>query len=118
MWSGVDSGQAPFPHVQRGPFPGAEILGTVEPTSPASRRVLVVFTRLLAALACCGLLLLAGCTDDSSSAGPPPSTPTSAPSSPDSSPSQKAETPEEFVRRWVAADTKMQNSGEGGTYRR
>jgi hypothetical protein len=76
-----------------------------------------VFTRLLVALACCGLLLMAGCTDDSSTADPPPSTAATTPSSPDSSPTQKAETPEEFVRRWVDVDREMQNSGETKEFR-
>ena len=56
--------------------------------------------RFLAALTCCGLLALSSCSDDSSSSADPPSpTPTSTSSEP--SPTQEAETPEEFVRRWV-----------------
>jgi len=72
--------------------------------------------RFLAALTCCGLLALSSCSDESSSSADPPSpTPTSTSSEP--SPSQEAETPEEFVRRWVDADTHMQNTGDGADYR-
>ena len=61
--------------------------------------------RFLAALTCCGLLALSACSDDSSSSADPPSpTPTSTSSEP--SPTQAAETPEEFVRRWVEVDTR------------
>jgi hypothetical protein len=80
-------------------------------------RVLVV-KRFLAALTCCGLLSLAACSDDSSSSADPPSpTPTASSSSTEPSPTPDAETPEEFVRRWVDADTHMQNTGDGDDYR-
>jgi hypothetical protein len=83
---------------------------------PGSREVLVV-KRFLAALTCCGLLALSSCSDDSSSSADPPSpTPTSTSSEP--SPTQEAETPEEFVRRWVEVDREMQNSGETAEYLR
>src|SRR4051812_19640996 len=95
------------------PFRGGKFVGTVDLTSPASRRVLVVLTRPLAAVICCGLLALMGCSDESSSsADPPPATTTAASSSPESTPSQDSETPEEFVRRWVETDREMQNSGD------
>ena len=75
--------------------------------------------RLLASLACCGLLALAGCSDDSSSAGPDPS-PSVSSSEPSPSPTETedAESPEEFVRRWVDVDREMQNSGDTDAYRR
>jgi hypothetical protein len=75
--------------------------------------------RLLASLACCSLLALAGCSDDSSSAGPDP-TPSASSAEPSPSPTETddAETPEEFVRRWVDVDRKMQNSGDTDEYRR
>ena len=68
-------------------------------------------TRFLAVLACCGLLSLAACTDGSSSATDPP-TPSVSSSSADPTPTEEAETPEEFVQRWVEADSEMENSGE------
>ncbi len=73
--------------------------------------------RFLAALTCCGLLALSSCSDDSSSSADPPSpTPTSTSSEP--SPTQEAETPEEFVRRWVEADTRdAEHRGNGGVPR-
>ena len=73
-------------------------------------------TRFLAVLACCGLLSLAACTDGSSSATDPP-TPSVSSSSADPTPTEEAETPEEFVRRWVQVDREMQNSGDTGEYR-
>ena len=72
--------------------------------------------RYLAALACCGLLSLSACSDDSSSSADPP-TPTPSSSEPTSTPTEERETPEEFVRRWVEADTHMQNTGDGAEYR-
>ena len=67
--------------------------------------------RFLAALTCCGLLALSSCSDDSSSSADPPSpTPTSTSSEP--SPTEEAETPEEFVRRWVEVEHEMQNTGD------
>ena len=70
--------------------------------------------RFLAALTCCGLLALFGCSDDSSSSADPPSpTPTST----STSPTPDAETPEEFVRRWVEVSNEMQNTGKTGEYR-
>ena len=47
---------------------------------------------------------------------PPPLTPaTFTASSP--TPTEQAETAEEFIRRWVAVDTKMQNTGDTAGYR-
>jgi hypothetical protein len=64
------------------------------------------------------MLSLSGCSDDSSSSADPATpSPTASSSSADPSPTEDAETPEEFVRRWVEADTKMTHTGETGTYR-
>ena len=71
--------------------------------------------RFLAALTCCGLLALSSCSDDSSSSADPP-TPSSTSSEP--SPTQAAETPEEFVRRWVDLNTSMQNTGNTKAFRK
>jgi len=72
--------------------------------------------RFLAALTCCGLLALPSCSDDSSSSAEPPS-PTPSSTSSEPSPTQEAETPEEFVRRWVEVSNEMQNTGETEAYR-
>ena len=72
--------------------------------------------RPLAALACC--LVLAACSDDSSSTAAPPTPTTSAPSDPTSSPTEEAESPEDFVRRWVDVDREMQNTGDTKEYRK
>ena len=73
--------------------------------------------RFLAALTCCGLLALSSCSDDSSSSADPPSpTPTSTSSEP--SPTQEAETPEEFVRRWVeVGHARCRTPANGADYR-
>ncbi len=73
-------------------------------------------TRGLVALMCCASLWVSGCSGASSStATPTPSVPDS--SAPTSTPTPERETPEEFVRRWVEADTHMQNTGDGAEYR-
>jgi hypothetical protein len=78
-----------------------------------------VVRRLLAALACCLCALLSACSDDSSSTAEPPVTsPTVRTSDPTSSPTDEAESPEDFVRRWVEVDKEMQNSGDTKEYRR
>jgi hypothetical protein len=70
----------------------------------------------LLVLSCIASLWVSGCSGDASStAGPTPSVPTS--SAPTSTPTPERETPEEFVRRWVEADTHMQNTGDGTEYR-
>jgi hypothetical protein len=65
-------------------------------------------------------LMLAGCTDDASSTATPAdptSPPTTASTSAEPSPTPDDETPEEFVRRWVAEYNAMQNSGDTETFR-
>jgi len=74
--------------------------------------------RFLAAVACCGVLPLSACSgDSSSSADPVTPSPTASSSSAEPSPTEEPESPEEFVERWVDADTAMQNSGDTDTYR-
>jgi hypothetical protein len=75
--------------------------------------------RLLIALSCLASLWLSGCsTTSSSTADPPAPTPAVSSGTVEPSATPVPETPEEFVRRWVAADTRMQNTGDGGEYRR
>jgi hypothetical protein len=70
----------------------------------------------LLVLSCIASLWVSGCSGDASStAGPTPSVPTS--SAPTSTPTPERETPEEFVRRWVEVDRKMQNTGDTAEYR-
>ena len=73
--------------------------------------------RVFIALCCLASLWLSGCSDSSSSSADPP-TPSPSSSSPAPSPTEVPETPEAFVRRWVEADTHMQNTGDGADYRR
>jgi len=73
-------------------------------------------SRRLAALAVVlPLVVLGGCGDNPK---PKPYDPpaTSASPSPTTSTPPAAETPEAFIRRWVAADTKMQNTGDTAPY--
>lgn len=62
-------------------------------------------------------VLLAGCSDDPE---PTPKIPEPTSSSPSptepASEEPEAESPEEFIRRWVEANTRMQNSGEIDEY--
>lgn len=64
------------------------------------------------------LLLFTSCSDDSSDAGDPPtsSPPTSSSPTPTTSTPPEDETPEEFIRRWIDEDTRMQNTGETDAY--
>jgi hypothetical protein len=73
--------------------------------------------RRLLALALAGPVLLAGCSDDAAPTPkmPEPSTSSSTPT-PTESEAPEAESPEEFVRRWVEVDREMQNTGETGAY--
>lgn len=74
--------------------------------------------RVFIVLCCLVSLSLSGCSDSSSSsASSDPPSPTPSSSSPSPSPTEEPETPEEFVRRWVDADTEMQNTGDGEDYR-
>lgn len=73
-----------------------------------------------AAIAAAALLSLnAACTDDS----PPPSPATTSSSTPASptptttSPTPQPESAEAFIRRWVEADIRMQNTGDAAEYR-
>jgi hypothetical protein len=74
-------------------------------------------TAAIAAAALVGLT--AACTDDA----PPPPTPTSSSSTPTSpAPTSTSSTPqpesaEAFIRRWVEADIRMQNTGDAAEYR-
>jgi hypothetical protein len=62
-------------------------------------------------------VLLAGCSDDPE---PTPKMPEPTSSSPSPSPTEseepEAESPEEFIRRWVEASNEMQNTGETAEY--
>jgi hypothetical protein len=62
-------------------------------------------------------VLLAGCSDDPE---PTPKMPESTSSSPTPSPTEseepEAESPEEFIRRWVEVDREMQNTGNIDEY--
>ncbi len=64
-------------------------------------------------------LLLAGCEGDAPAPSPSVSPPSSSAVSPSesTSPSAKAETAEEFIRRWIEAQTAMQNSGDTSEFR-
>lgn len=73
-----------------------------------------------AAIAAAALLgLTAACTEDT----PPPSPPASSSSTPTSptptttSPTPQPESAEAFIRRWVEADIRMQNTGDATEYR-
>ena len=63
---------------------------------------------------CLVVLLLAGCGggDDDSVADPPVAPATSSPTA-----SPQRESPEHFIRRWAAEDTRMQNTGETANFR-
>ena len=77
-----------------------------------------MLVRRALALALVVPLLLAGCSEDE----PEPKMPDPPPTSLEPSPSPtETETPEvesaeDFIRRWVAADREMQNTGEIGDY--
>ncbi|MFN8196324.1 MAG: hypothetical protein U0R80_18815 [Nocardioidaceae bacterium] len=66
----------------------------------------------MAALLAAALLSLGGCGDDDPPPPPPSSSTPTSPSPTTSSPTSQAESAEEFIRRWVDEDIKMQNSGE------
>ena len=74
--------------------------------------------RLLVALTCCVPLWVSGCSDPAATSTPPPPPTTSTTLSPTSAATEHAETPEEFVLRWVEVNTEMQNSGNTKTFRR
>jgi hypothetical protein len=61
------------------------------------------------------LVLLAACGGGGDSVADPPVSPSSTSSSPTVPP--KHESPQAFIRRWAAEDTRMQNSGETSTFR-
>lgn len=62
-------------------------------------------------------VLLAGCSDDPERTPKMPDPTSSSPTpSPTESEEPEAESPEEFIRRWVEANTRMQNSGEVEEY--
>jgi hypothetical protein len=65
------------------------------------------------------LSVLTGCSDDVSSARPPtvPASSPSTSSTADPSPTPDEQTPEEFVRAWVAEYNAMQNTGETEKFR-
>lgn len=73
--------------------------------------------RTAAIVAAALLGLTAACTDDS----PPPPTPTTSSSTPTSptpttSPTPQPESAEAFIRRWVEADIRMQNTGDAANF--
>ena len=68
--------------------------------------------RILAAALTAPLLTLAACGGGGSIADPPIS---SAPSS--SPPTQHRETPEHFIRRWAAEDTRIEKTGDMAHFR-
>ncbi len=85
-----------------------------------TRRRSGIISRFCAAGLALGLLMLAGCTDDEPDPPPPTSSTPSSPTStePTDSPSPDPESAEDFIRRWVEEDIKMQNTGETGSFRR
>ena len=78
----------------------------------------LMHVRRLLALALAVPLLLAGCSDE---AKPTPKMPDSTSSSPTTEPSEtetpEAESPEDFIRRWVKAGDEMQVTGKTKDYR-
>jgi hypothetical protein len=71
--------------------------------------------RLLIALSCLASLGLSSCSNaTSSTADPPPTPPTVSQGTDEPSPSPTPETPEEFVRRWVAVANQLGRDGEPG----
>lgn len=76
-----------------------------------------MLVRSALALALAVPLLLAGCTDEPEPKMPDPTPSSSAPSpSPSESETAEVESAEEFIRRWVAVNTEMQNSGSVDEY--
>jgi hypothetical protein len=71
--------------------------------------------RTLAGALSAPLLLLAACGGDDTSVADPPVSPGSTSSSPTAPPQR--ETPEHFIRRWAAEDTKIQRTGKTSTFR-
>jgi hypothetical protein len=68
----------------------------------------------LAAALLATTLLLTACGDSTSIADPPVAPSSTSPSP---NPPPKRETPEHFVRRWSAEDTRMQNTGDTKPFR-
>ncbi len=68
------------------------------------------------ALALAVPLLLAGCSDDAEPTPKMPEPSTSSSPTPTESETPEAESPEDFVRRWVDLDRAMQNSGDTADY--
>ncbi|CUR57304.1 conserved hypothetical protein [metagenome] len=77
----------------------------------------LMHVRRLLALSLAVPLLLAGCSDEEK---PTPKMPDSTSSSPSTEPTEtetpEAESPEDFIRRWAALETDMENSGETSEY--
>jgi hypothetical protein len=71
--------------------------------------------RTLAAALAAPLLLLAACGGTDTSIADPPISPDATTSSPTGQPHR--ESPEHFIRRWVAEDTRMQNTGDTSAFR-
>jgi len=71
--------------------------------------------RLTALAVALPLVVLGGC-GDGDNPKPKPYDPPTTSASPTSSTTPEAETPEAFIRRWVGADTKMQNTGDTAPY--
>lgn len=73
--------------------------------------------RRLLALALAGPVLLAGCSDEAEPTPKLPDPPSSSASpTPDETETPEAESPKDFIRRWVEVNTQMQNTGEVAEY--
>jgi hypothetical protein len=72
-------------------------------------------TRALAGVLAAPVVLVAACGGGDTSIADPPISPHPTTSSPTQQPHR--ESPEHFIRRWAAADIKMQNSGESASFR-
>lgn len=61
-------------------------------------------------------LLLAGCSEEEPTPKMPDPTTSSSTPTPAESATPEAESPEDFIRRWVEANTEMQNTGDVAPY--
>ena len=74
--------------------------------------------RRILALVLAGPLLLAGCSDpEPILPDPPPTSPSPTTPSPSDSETPESESAEDFIRRWAAAETQMENTGDTAEYR-
>jgi hypothetical protein len=72
--------------------------------------------RPLVALLAAALVPLAACSDDEPTSHPTPSPSMSSSPTESESPDPQPESAEAFIRRWVAADTKMKNTADAHEY--